>query len=783
MVYANVATSTVAVRVRNSGGGRGRGKGIRGANLVYAICWRPVQWAVGVRQLGGGRDRERIRGANYGLRMARSTVAVRVRIGGRQRKESGGGAQTMFQHCWGVQWLYVFAIGGRQRKASGAPTLVYALLRAVQWLYVFAIGGRQRKASGAPTMVYALLRAVQWLYVFAIGGRQRKASGAPTMVYALLRAVQWLYVFAIGGRQRKAIRGQLGLRIVGAYSWLTVAVRVRNRGEAEKGIRGANYGLRIVARSTVAVRVRNRGEAEKGIRGANWVTHVRAYRGCTCCNRGSRRKGIGAPTLVSALLPQYSGCYVSQSGGGRRKLRAANYGLRIVARSKWTYVLQSGEEEIERRSGAPNYVYRIVARSTVVYVSQSGGGRERHRGRTLVTHGCAQTWLTCSQSGGMARERHQGRPTHYGLRIVRAVQWLYVSQSGGGAERKHQRRPTLVTHCCDAVQWLVVSPSGGEAEKGIRGANYGLRIVARSTVAVRVRNRGEAEKGIRGAKTMVTHVAQLQLLCGRNRGEAEKGIRGANYGLRIVARSTVAVRVRNRGEAEKGIRAANYGLRIVARSTVAVRVRNRGRQRKDQGAPLWFTLVARSTVAVLPPKRVRGVKITKSLFKERMCPLLLAGVQQYSNYLGATAQSLGAKGLTCDLIGRDPDGLGVADLAYDIQKDVYRPGFREAGNNNKKECVKIFSREVMREISHDPQTLTLVPDSACFPSWASAPACDPTRTFDPLVLNHDDSADYHPDYTAIRTITTTGNAATWESACTKSRRECYPPETPIMRDP
>eukprot|EP00798_Chlamydomonas_sp_ICE-L_P007715 gene7715-883_t len=85
-------------------------------------------------------------------------------------------------------------------------------------------------------------------------------------------------------------------------------------------------------------------------------------------------------------------------------------------------------------------------------------------------------------------------------------------------------------------------------------------------------------------------------------------------------------------------------------------------------------------------------------------------------------------------------------------------GFREAGNNNKKECVKIFSREVLREISHDPQTLTLVPDSACFPSLASAPACDPTRTFDPLVLNHDDSADYHPDYKAIRTMNDCGKA-------------------------
>eukprot|EP00798_Chlamydomonas_sp_ICE-L_P030649 gene30649-35664_t len=70
----------------------------------------------------------------------------------------------------------------------------------------------------------------------------------------------------------------------------------------------------------------------------------------------------------------------------------------------------------------------------------------------------------------------------------------------------------------------------------------------------------------------------------------------------------------------------------------------------------------------------------------------------------------------------------------------------------------LASREVLREISHDPQTLTLVPDSACFPSLASAPACDPTRTIDPLVLNHDDSDDYHPDYKAIRTMNDYGKA-------------------------
>ena len=113
--------------------------------------------------------------------------------------------------------------------------------------------------------------------------------------------------------------------------------------------------------------------------------------------------------------------------------------------------------------------------------------------------------------------------------------------------------------------------------------------------------------------------------------------------------------------------------------------------------------------------------------------------------------------------------------AFLNKKDVYRPGFREAGNNNKKECVKIFSREVLREISHDPQTLTLVPDSACFPSLASAPACDPTRTFDPLVLNHDDSADYHPDYKAIRTMNDYGKAVMHGmSGLHKAVRECYP---------
>eukprot|EP00798_Chlamydomonas_sp_ICE-L_P022615 gene22615-biopygen31277 len=114
--------------------------------------------------------------------------------------------------------------------------------------------------------------------------------------------------------------------------------------------------------------------------------------------------------------------------------------------------------------------------------------------------------------------------------------------------------------------------------------------------------------------------------------------------------------------------------------------------------------------------------------------------------------------IDCDQL-KDITALCPKQLpAFLNKKDVYRPGFREAGNNNKKECVKIFSREVLREISHDPQTLTLVPDSACFLSLASAPACDPTRTFDPLVLNHDDSADYHPDYKAIRAMNDYGKA-------------------------